>query len=66
MIKVEDLITASYSRITIMENLFEIVIIDSHRFHESYFSKELLNREIEHIESGNNCIKVWLKKEEND
>lgn len=63
MIKVEDLITASYSRITIMNGAFEIVTIDSHRFPMLYFSKELLDREIEHIESGINCMKVWLKEE---
>lgn len=62
MIKLEDLITASYSSITIMDGSFEIVNIDSHRFHKTYFSKELLDREIERMESRNGYIRVWLKE----
>lgn len=63
MIKLEDLIAASYSSITIMEGSFEIVSIDSHRFHKSYFSKELLDREIERMESRDTYIRVWLQED---
>lgn len=63
MIKLEDLIAASYSSITIMEGSFEIVNIDSHRFHKSYFSKELLDREIARIESRDGYIRVWLQED---
>lgn len=63
MIKLEDLITVSYSSIVIMDDSFEIISIDIHRFNKLYFSKELLDREVARIESRDKYIRVWLEED---
>ena len=64
MIKLEDLITLSYSNIIVMNGVFESLIIDVNRVKMSYLSKKLLDSEIEKMNATNNCIRVWLKEAE--
>ena len=66
MNKLEDLIASSCSDIAIMNDVFEVLIIDVSRIDISYLSEELLNSEIDKIEAKDGYIKVWLKGNENN
>ena len=64
MIKLEDLIIMSYSRIIVMNGNFEVLGISNNgHLGMSYLSKKLLDSKIYRIESVNNHIKVWLEEE---
>ena len=63
MIKLEDLIIMSYSRIIVMNGNFEVLSISNNgHLDMSYLSKKLLDSKIYRIESVNNHIKVWLEE----
>ena len=65
MIKLEDLITMSYSSIIVMNGNFELLVISNNgHLDMSYLSKKLLDSKIYRIESVNNYIKVWLEEVE--
>ena len=64
MIKLEDLISMSYSSIIVMNGNFKVVVISNNGDLDiSQLSKKLLDSKIYRIESVNNYIKVWLEEE---
>ena len=66
MIKLEDLLSVTYSTIAIMDNMFETMIINVNLVDTSYLSKTLLDSEVERIDGKDGYIRVWLKEEEKE
>mgnify|MGYP003401493518 CR=1 FL=1 len=71
MIKLEDLLSVTYSTIAIMDStletmnsMFETMIINVNLVDTSYLSKTLLDSEVERIDGKDGYIRVWLKEEE--
>ena len=73
MIKLEDLLSVTYSTIAIMDSMlettnsmFETMIINVNLVDTSYLSKTLLDSEVERIDGKDGYIRVWLKEEEKE
>ena len=66
MIKLKDLISTSFSKVVIMEGAFEMLRINACKIKNQYLSTELLEAEVDGIEAFDNCIRVWLKNEEEE
>ena len=64
MIKLEDLLSVTYSTIAIMDSTLETMIINVNLVDTSYLSKTLLDSEVERIDGKDGYIRVWLKEEE--
>ena len=66
MIKLEDLLSVTYSTIAIMDSTLETMIINVNLVDTSYLSKTLLDSEVERIDGKDGYIRVWLKEEEKE
>ena len=66
MIKLEDLLSVTYSTIAIMDNMFETMIINVNLVDTSYLSKTLLDSEVERIDGKDGYIRIWLKEEDKE
>ena len=64
MIKLEDLLSVTYSTIAIMDSTLETMIINVNLVDTSYLSKTLLDSEVERIDGKDGYIRVWSKEEE--
>ena len=63
MIKLGDLILASYSNIVIMDGDFEFISFIPYRVEKLKIITDILECEVEKIEAIDNRIRVWLKEE---
>ena len=63
MIKLGDLILASYSNIVIMDGNFEFISFIPYRVEKLKIIADILECEVEKIEAIDNRIRVWLKEE---
>ena len=63
MIKLGDLILASYSNIVIMDGTSEFISINPYRVEKLKIITAMFELEVEKIESKNDAIRVWLKGE---
>ena len=63
MIKLRDLILASYSNIVIMDGDFEFISFIPYRVEKLKIITDILECEVEKIEAIDNRIRVWLKEE---
>lgn len=63
MIKLRDLISDSYSEIVIMDGDFEFISFNPCRIEKLKIITDILECEVEKIESKNDAIRVWLKGE---
>ena len=64
MIKLRDLILDySYSKIVIMDGAFEFISFNPCRIEKLKIITDILECEVEKIESKNDAIRVWLKGE---
>ena len=63
MIKLGDLILASYSNIVIMDGDFEFISFIPYRVEKLKIITDILEWEVEKIEAIDNRIRVWLKEE---
>ena len=64
MIKLGDLILASYSNMVIMDGTFETISFNPCRVEKlKIINYDILECEVEKLEANNNVIRVWLKEE---
>ena len=65
MIKLGDLILASYSNIVIMDGNFEFISFIPYRVEKLKIITDILECEVERveIEATDNSVRVWLKEE---
>ena len=64
MIKLGDLILASYSNMVIMDGTFEIIGFNPCRVEKlKIINPDILECEVERLDTNNNVIRVWLKEE---
>ena len=64
MIKLGDLILASYSSIVIMYNNLEAIRFNPCRVEQlKIINPDILECEVEKLDTNNNVIRVWLKEE---
>ena len=64
MIKLGDLILASYSNIVIMYNDFETIRFNPCRVEKlKIINPDILECEVEKLDTNNNVIRVWFKEE---
>ena len=67
MIKLGDLILASYSNIVIMYNDLEVIRFNPCRVEKlKIINPDILECEVERIKAIDNRIRVWLKENENE
>ena len=67
MIKLGDLIFASYSNIVIMDGFFETINFDPCRVDKlKIINPDILECEVKRFDVINNKIRVWLKEEEKE
>ena len=63
MIKLGDLILASYSNIVIMDDVFETISFDPCRVEKlKMINPDILKCEVEKLYAVDNSIRVWLKE----
>ena len=62
MIKLGDLILASYSNIIIMDGSFEFISFNPCRVEKLKIITDIFECEVEKIEARDNAIHVWLKE----
>ena len=66
MIKLGDLILASYSNIVIMDGVFETINFSPCRVEKlKIINPDILECEVEKLDVCHNVIRVWLKEDEN-
>ena len=66
MIKLGDLILASYSNIVIMDGIFETINFSPCRVEKlKIINPDILECEVEKLDVYHNVIRVWLKEDEN-
>ena len=64
MVKLGDLILASYSNIVIMDGTFETISINSCSVEKlKIFNSDILECEVEKLDVIDNRIRVWLKED---
>ena len=64
MLKLGDLILASYSNIVIMYNDLEAIRFNPWRVEKlKIINPDILECEVEKLDTNNNVIRVWLKEE---
>ena len=64
MIKLGDLILASYSNMVIMDGTFETISFNPCRVEKlKIINHDILECEVEKLDTNNNVIRVWLKEE---
>ena len=67
MIKLGDLILASYSNMVIMDCTFETIRFNPCRVEKlKIINPDILECEVERIEAIDNRIRVWLKENKNE
>ena len=67
MIKLGDLILASYSNIVIMDGTFETIGFNPCRAEKlKIINPDILECEVERLEAIDNRIRVWLRENENE
>ena len=67
MIKLGDLILASYSNMVIMDGTFETIRFNPCRVEKlKIFNPDILECEVERLDTNNNIIRVWLKENKNE
>ena len=67
MIKLGDLVLASYSNMIIMDGTFEAISLKPCRVEKlKIINPDILECEVEKIEAIDNRIRVWLKENENE
>ena len=59
MIKLRDLISASYSNIIIMDNCEEVINFKPYNI-EKLLNNDILEREVERLDATNNTIRIWF------
>ena len=59
MIKLGDLISASYSNIIIMDGCSEVVKFRPYNI-EKLLNNDILEREVERLDANNNTIRIWF------
>lgn len=64
MIKLGDLILASYSEMIIMDGTFEAIVFEPYRIEKlKIINPDILECEVEKINAIDSKIRVWLKRE---
>ena len=64
MIKLGDLISASYSNIVIMDSVYEAISINPcHVEKLKIINPDILECEVKKLDVNHNVIRVWLKEE---
>ena len=67
MIKLEDLILASYSNMVIMNEPFEIIVFNPFHVEKlKMINPDILECEVEKLEAMDNMVRVWLKDNKNE
>ena len=63
MIKLRDLISASYSNIIIMDECHEVINFKPYSIEKlELLSNDILEREVERLDANHNTIRVWFNK----
>ena len=64
MVKLGDLILASYSNMVIMDGNFETIVFNPCRVEKlKIINPDILECEVERLDASNKIIRVWLKEE---
>ena len=67
MIKLGDLILASYSNMVIMDGTFETVNLNPCRVEKlKIINPDILECEVENLDAIDNSLRVWLKEDQNE
>lgn len=64
MIKLKDILDTAKAHVSIMENTFPVIQIDTKFDASEKFSKNFLERGVRQIDTYNDRIRVWLVEEE--
>lgn len=65
MIKLEDILLTANCEVSIMKDIYPVIIINYKYDAWKHFSKDFLDKEVVKIDTYNDRIRVWLKEEEN-
>ena len=63
MIKLEDILLVASSNVSIMSNVYSVMIINHNYDTWKHFSRDFLDREIRRIDTYNDRVRVWLNEE---
>ena len=67
MVKLGDLILASYSNMVIMDGNFETIVFNPCRVEKlKIINPDILECEVEKLDAIDNRVRVWLKENENE
>ena len=67
MIKLGDLILASYSNMVIMDGTFETIVFNPCRVEKlKMINPDILGCEVEKLDAIDNRVRVWLKENKNE
>lgn len=63
MIKLEDILLVACCNVSIMSNIYSVMVIDCKYDTWKYFSRDFLDREVRRIDTYDDRVRVWLKEE---
>lgn len=63
MIKLEDILLVASCDVSIMSNVYSVMVINHNYDTWKHFSRDFLNREIRRIDTYNDRVRVWLNEE---
>lgn len=63
MIKLEDILLVACCDVSIMSNIYPVMVINHDYDTWKHFSRDFLDREVRRIDTCNNRVRVWLKEE---
>lgn len=63
MIKLEDILLVACCNVSIMSNIYPVMVIDCKYDTWKHFSRDFLDREVRRIDTYDDRVRVWLKEE---
>lgn len=63
MIKLEDILLVASCDVSIMSNVYSVMVINHNYDTWKHFSRDFLDREIRRIDTYNDRVRVWLNEE---
>ena len=63
MIKLEDILLIACCDVSIMSNIYSVMVINHNYDTWKHFSRDFLDREVRQIDTYNDRVRVWLKEE---
>lgn len=63
MIKLRDILLVTCCDVSIMSNIYSVMVINHNYDTWKHFSRNFLNREVRRIDACNDRVRVWLEEE---